>query len=505
MRVTHAMLNRQLIQSASQSYSRMATLDLNRRITRPSDDPAGAQRLVQLRGLLRQNEQYQANSETAHRWLLAADTALSTIGEAYRSVRELALTAADDALETEQEGILSSLDELIGSILNQANTRIGNSYLFGGGRMGQPPFERYEGGVGYHGDDARLSMMISGGLSLEYNVSGEELFGAELPALEGGEDWDARLTWDTEIDRLFDGRGAELGMIRITDGAGTSASLDLDGLRTLDDLRLAIQDSFPSLDVEIVDGRRLRIEGSGSLRIEDLQGGMGAQVLGIAGVHASGRAVSRDLDPCITLDTPLDELMGLDSSPGTVLVAVGYEAEFEELDLSTATTVGDLVDLIEAEHPDLRVEISPAGDRLTISSDSYQPFEIKSLEEDLSATLLGLEGRAAPSRPLDVLIELREAVAAGDQQAVQNLLPEIEAVQRRFSDIHGRVGGRLSMAEGAKATLEIKNVNLTETLSKIGDADLSETLMLYQNAEASYQASLMLAANIYQLTLANFL
>jgi len=61
------------------------------------------------------------------------------------------------------------------------------------------------------------------------------------------------------------------------------------------------------------------------------------------------------------------------------------------------------------------------------------------------------------------------------------------------------------MAEGAKTTLEIKNLNLTDTLSQLGDADLSETLMLYQNAEASYQASLMLASNIYQLTLANFL
>jgi len=505
MRVTHAMLNRQLITSASQSYSRMAGMDINRRITKPSDDPAGAQRMVQLRSLISQNEQFQANSETAYRWLLAADTSLSTLGENYRNVRELALTAADGALEMELEGILGSIDAAIGEIMDQANTRVGNSYLFGGSNTRMAPFERYDGGIGYHGNDTVMSMAISTGLSLAYNVSGDSLFGNELPFMEGTEDWDAKLTWDTQLDQLFDGRGAELGMIRITDAGGTSVSIDLSELQTLGELRDAMQEAFPDLNVEINEDRNLLLEAHGSLRIEDLQGGLSAQILGIEGTHTSGRALSRDLDPAITVDTPLEDLMGLSVTPGEIAVAVGYEAEFETLDLSGASTVGDLIDLIETEFPDLRVEISASGNRLSIGSDSYQPFEIKNLEEDYTAQLMGIAVSAVPNRPLDVLFELREAVASGDQQGVQNLLSEIEAVERRITDVHGTVGSRLSMAEGAKTTLEIKNMNLTDTLSKIGDADLTETLMLYQNAEASYQASLLLASNIYQLTLANFL
>jgi flagellar hook-associated protein 3 FlgL len=142
---------------------------------------------------------------------------------------------------------------------------------------------------------------------------------------------------------------------------------------------------------------------------------------------------------------------------------------------------------------------------LAITSDSFTPFEIKGFEDDFTASLIGIEGKGVPMRPLEVLFELREAVESGDQQTVQSLLSEIEAVQKHITDVHGAVGSRLAMAEGAKTTLEMKNLNLTDTLSQLGDADLSETLMLYQNAEASYQASLMLASNIYQLTLANFL
>ncbi len=505
MRVTHAMLNRQLMTGASRAYERMAGLDISRRITQPSDDPAGAQRMVQLRGLISQNEQYQSNSDTAYRWLLAADTSLSSLGENFRSVRELALTAADGSLEMELEGILESLNSAIDQILDLGNTRIGNSYLFGGSRTQATPFDMYEGGIGYRGDDQVLSTSISTGLSLDYNVSGETLFGGELPFLDGTEDWDAKLTWDTEIARLFDGKGAELGMIRITDGAGTSVSLDLSGLRSMGDLRDAIQSAFPGMTVEINEDRNLLIEGTGPITVEDLQGGLTAQALGIDGTHNSGHIISRDLDPALTEDTLLEDLMGMDITLGKIQVAVGYDALFDELDLSSAESVGDIINLIEGEFPDLRVEISPSGNRLAITSDSFTPFEIKGFEDDFTASLIGLEGKGVPMRPLEVLFELREAVESGDQQTVQSLLSEIEAVQKHITDVHGAVGSRLAMAEGAKTTLEMKNLHLTDTLSQLGDADLSETLMLYQNAEASYQASLMLASNIYQLTLANFL
>ena len=79
------------------------------------------------------------------------------------------------------------------------------------------------------------------------------------------------------------------------------------------------------------------------------------------------------------------------------------------------------------------------------------------------------------------------------------------STSKRITEEHGRVGSLLSLAEDSQYNLESRNLAMIETLSKLGDADLSETLMLYENAEASYQASLLLASNIYQLTLASFL
>jgi flagellin-like hook-associated protein FlgL len=71
--------------------------------------------------------------------------------------------------------------------------------------------------------------------------------------------------------------------------------------------------------------------------------------------------------------------------------------------------------------------------------------------------------------------------------------------------VRAQVGTRWRLAEDAQATLEARNFTLTESLSEVGDADMVEAMLMYQNAESIYQASLALAANIYQLTLANYL
>ena len=53
--------------------------------------------------------------------------------------------------------------------------------------------------------------------------------------------------------------------------------------------------------------------------------------------------------------------------------------------------------------------------------------------------------------------------------------------------------------------LETRNFNMTAALSEVGDADMTEALLQYQSAESVYQASLLMASNIFQLTLSNYL
>ncbi len=507
MRVTQTMWQRSLMSSINRSYQRMADIDLRRRIVKASDDPAGTEQLVRLRTMLSHNELYQKNVSSASRWLSYTENALNSVTESYRAARDIALAASDDtnALDSLNE----QLDGIIQSILHDANTNQGGRYLFSGGMSGVVPFTETTSGVVYNGDETELSTAISSGLSLRYNVPGSEIFGPREAHHEGTLDWNPEANWNTPLARLFDGNGLEAGLVRITDGGGTVAVVDLSGSNSLADIRDRIQAAQPGMVVDLTDGERLEIRDPAhpgeNILIEDVQGGSTAQVLGLAGTGMNGTLIGRDLDPSIDDDTPLSELRGFDLPLGSIGVRIDGALEATELDLSGAVTVGDLRDAFNAAFPELDAEIAASGSRLDIHGTGFRTFAIENLDGDTTAEKLGLLGAVTPNRPFGVLYDLKEAIESDDRDTVRALLPELDAVLDRVLNVRASAGTRLNLAEDAQSTLAARNFTMTETISEIGDVDMAEALLMYQSAESVYQTSLVLASNIYQLTLANYL
>jgi flagellin-like hook-associated protein FlgL len=274
-------------------------------------------------------------------------------------------------------------------------------------------------------------------------------------------------------------------------------------------VRDRIQAALPNVTVSLVDGERLQITDTAHpgevLRIGDVQGGTMAQALGLAGTGAGGALLSRDLDPALTDATPLTDLRNVALPLGSIDVRIGDAPEPTTLDLSGAVTVGDLRTALNGTFPELDVSIAEAGNRLQIRSLGLVSFEISSIDGDDTAVNLGLEGGAVPNRPFGVLLDIRDAVLDEDRSRVASLLAELEAVEERFLSARASVGTRLNLAEDAASSLDARSYALTESLSEIGDADMAEALLLYESAEAIYQASLALASNIYELSLANYL
>ncbi len=507
MRVTQKMWQSSLMRSINLSYDRMANIDMRRRVTKPSDDPSAAEQMIRIRSMLARNEQYQSNVASASRWLTYSETALAAAGEDIRQVKTLALTAADDT--NSLEGMEETLDSLFDDMLRLANSEHGGRYLFGGSSGRLAPFIESGNQVIYRGDEQELSTAISSGLSLRYNIPGGDVFGSLESCFQATEDWNPEATWSTELDRLLDGNGLDMGRIKITDGAGDFAVVDLRGSTSLSDIRDRIETALPSLEVTIVDGERLQISDTANpgstLTIEDIQGGLCAATLGIAGTGSGGSLLSRDLDPMLTDDTPLGELRGMTMPLGSIGVRVNNATELMEVDLSSAATVGDIRDLLHAAVPELNVTIAPTGNRLQIEGVGLASIEIADLEGDLTAGIIGLTGSDVPTRPFGVIIDFREAVINEDRDRIRELMPEIEKLEEHLLSARAAVGNRLNLAEDALTTLDTRNFNLTSTLSDIGDADMAEALIHYQSAESVYQASLLMASNIFQLSLSNFL
>ena len=114
-----------------------------KRINRPSDDPAGAFRVLTARNQIQNTDQYKTNVETAKGWLQLADNVVATqTSNVLTQLKELAEQASTDTYTAEQRKIMA--DEaraLFGSLLNLGNTEFDGKSIFGGHKYDINAFE----------------------------------------------------------------------------------------------------------------------------------------------------------------------------------------------------------------------------------------------------------------------------------------------------------------------------------------------------------------------------
>jgi flagellar hook-associated protein 3 FlgL len=113
-----------------------------RRINALSDDPVGAGRVFRLQGQQSETEQFLRNIDRATTLSSAYDTALAQANDILTRARELVVGQANTATSSAQtrEAAAIELIALREQLLNIANTRVGNQYIFAGHRDSVAPF-----------------------------------------------------------------------------------------------------------------------------------------------------------------------------------------------------------------------------------------------------------------------------------------------------------------------------------------------------------------------------
>lgn len=158
-----------------------------RRILRPSDDPAGAARVLNLQ---RHREATRALLDTAlaaRPLLEGAASHLQESSELLARGRELALQGLNGTLSAaDRESLAAEVEFLREQLLSQANANVAGRYLFGGTETGAAPWEELDTGtssrVVYGGSLSEPRVPLGNGLELAVHVNGAEAFGASKPA-----------------------------------------------------------------------------------------------------------------------------------------------------------------------------------------------------------------------------------------------------------------------------------------------------------------------------------
>jgi flagellar hook-associated protein 3 FlgL len=191
MRISTRQIYTQGVEAFQQQQQKLAKLQqqisTGVRLTKPSDDPAAASKILQLEQTVSLNLQYQSNINLAEQRLNQQDAVLANYDGLLIRVRELAIQANNAPVDAvSRNAIAAEIDERLNELLSLANTIDGNGdYLFAGYQNNSAPFTRATTGsrdfVSFNGDDGVRSVQISQNRQLEVDIPGREIF-MEVPS-----------------------------------------------------------------------------------------------------------------------------------------------------------------------------------------------------------------------------------------------------------------------------------------------------------------------------------
>lgn len=183
---------------------------------------------------------------------------------------------------------------------------------------------------------------------------------------------------------LNGGQGIVRGKMRITDGSGASAEIDLSAAQTVDDVLDAINNNT-TINVTAVAGKDGFVltdntgQSTSHLKVQEVSGGTTAASLGLAGIDTSNATANGSAVLKLAANVKLDDLnngAGVEfhsSSIGDIDYTL-HDGTSNSIDLSSlasksgTATLGDVVDLInEAAPTSLKAEISSDGTHLVVT------------------------------------------------------------------------------------------------------------------------------------------
>ncbi len=179
MRVADKMAYNQVNANIGKNRSEMHRLQdqaaTQKRVTKPSDDPVAASRVLFARTEQRGNEQFVKNLNYAKSFLEISDQTLSEVSEILMRAKELAISQANDAGSNEQtkRAVAAEIRQLKDQMIQIGNRKLGERYIFGGFQTQESPFTQ-DGE--YTGDSGEMKIHVDKDSFLSMNIPGNAIF-----------------------------------------------------------------------------------------------------------------------------------------------------------------------------------------------------------------------------------------------------------------------------------------------------------------------------------------
>ncbi len=107
----------------------------------PSDNPSSYAQNMQVQTDLSQNTQYKSNLDSLQATGSYTDTALNSVSNIVSTAQQLAVeTASSTSDASARQAAATQVDDLIQQLVTLGNTKVGDTYIFGGTRSNNPAY-----------------------------------------------------------------------------------------------------------------------------------------------------------------------------------------------------------------------------------------------------------------------------------------------------------------------------------------------------------------------------
>jgi flagellar hook-associated protein 3 FlgL len=158
-----------LMRQTKQILQTERRLVTGKKINKPSDDPAGMNRVLDYRKSINKIEQYDLNINEAKTRIEYSETIFESISDLIKEAKNIAANTSEDRGNTLADNVAIIREE----ILQHANSKLGDNYLFGGFQTATLPFQ--SDGT-YNGDTGEKSYLIADNIQVSLTADGSDIF-----------------------------------------------------------------------------------------------------------------------------------------------------------------------------------------------------------------------------------------------------------------------------------------------------------------------------------------
>ena len=148
-----------------------------KRILSPSDDFAAMAKSLKFKEVNQEVDNYISNINNVKMRQTAAQTAMTNIADAGTEARsEIVRLLNHGVLDQEDAEIINKyLQDLKSYMIDQANTKVADTYIFGGTKTDAPPYSSATSGVTYNGNDDEQKVQVARNFEASATFSGKRL------------------------------------------------------------------------------------------------------------------------------------------------------------------------------------------------------------------------------------------------------------------------------------------------------------------------------------------